>query len=409
MQNKTVAPLSSRLRAPASVVQKIEAISNAYSQSAAIALWSAVEAERDTIAQEYSDVGAAQSGVCVTFSQKNGRTYARAQSKNRLWDGRRTFGLGRQGSIAHRNYQRRIDKRERLRLLDTLEHSALQTIEAMAGVSNHSPEHALLQASKHGGSERVLPNGGPQPGDTIAVWFSCGAASAVAAKKTIERYGEHCTIRVINTPVAEEDADNRRFLKDVEKWLGHSIEIVTHSKHPNSSAVEVWDKKQAMSFIHGAPCTTVLKKEARQEWENANNWDWLVLGFTADEINRSDRFMLTERANLLPVLIESDLAKKDCFAILQKEGLELPALYLLGYPNANCIGCVKSSSPTYWNHVRKVHPAVFADRAKQSRRLGAKLVRAKGERIFLDTLDPEAMGRPLKNLLPSCSAFCEES
>ena len=25
---------------------------------------------------------------------------------------------------------------------------------------------------------------------TIAVWFSCGAASAVAAKKTIEKYGK---------------------------------------------------------------------------------------------------------------------------------------------------------------------------------------------------------------------------
>ena len=26
--------------------------------------------------------------------------------------------------------------------------------------------------------------------ETIAVWFSCGAASAVAAKKTIEKYGK---------------------------------------------------------------------------------------------------------------------------------------------------------------------------------------------------------------------------
>ena len=32
----------------------------------------------------------------------------------------------------------------------------------------------------------------------IAVWFSCGAASAVAAKRVVERYGENNTIRIIN-------------------------------------------------------------------------------------------------------------------------------------------------------------------------------------------------------------------
>ena len=58
----------------------------------------------------------------------------------------------------------------------------------------------------------------------IAVWFSCGAASAVAAKKTIEKYGTNNTVRVINNPVKEEDDDNQRFLLDVEKWLGIKIE-----------------------------------------------------------------------------------------------------------------------------------------------------------------------------------------
>jgi hypothetical protein len=34
----------------------------------------------------------------------------------------------------------------------------------------------------------------------IAVWFSCGAASAVAAYKTIEKYGEGNTILIVNNP-----------------------------------------------------------------------------------------------------------------------------------------------------------------------------------------------------------------
>lgn len=80
----------------------------------------------------------------------------------------------------------------------------------------------------------------------------------------------------------------------------------------------------------------------------------------------------------------------------------------MGYPNANCIGCVKATSPTYWNHVRRKHPAIFRERAEQSRELGARLVRVKKQRLFLDELDPEAKGRPMKNMDFECGIFCEE-
>jgi len=64
-------------------------------------------------------------------------------------------------------------------------------------------------------------------GDKIAVWFSCGAASAVAAKKTLEKYGDICTVRVVNNPVAEEHPDNQRFLKDVERLLRYGLKKST--------------------------------------------------------------------------------------------------------------------------------------------------------------------------------------
>ena len=245
-------------------------------------------------------------------------------------------------------------------------------------------------------------------GDTIAVWFSCGAASAVAAKKTVEKYGESCTVRVVNNPVAEEHEDNQRFLRDVEKWLGCKIEVATNSRFPGCSAVEVWEKRKFMSSKHGAPCTLELKKEARAEWEQVNPCDWLVLGFTADERHRDERFRRTERKNLLPVLIDENITKDDCFRILFSAGILIPAIYDLGYPNANCIGCVKATSPTYWNHVRRMHPEVFASRAEQSRRIGARLVRVKGKRIFLDELDPLAKGASMKGMDFECGSFCEE-
>lgn len=243
----------------------------------------------------------------------------------------------------------------------------------------------------------------------IAVWFSCGAASAVAAKRTLQLYGHHFDVRVLNTPIDEEDADNRRFLGDVEKWLGVRIEMVTATwlASPISSAREVWERNKFMSGPHGAPCTKLLKKRARQQWSAAHMPALHVLGYTAGEEKRHARFHLSENKALLPVLIDAGISKAQCFRIIADAGIALPRMYDLGYPNANCIGCVKASSPTYWNHVRKVHPIVFADRAIQSRRIGAKLVIANGERVYLEDLDPNAVGAPMRTMRSECGPFCE--
>lgn len=202
--------------------------------------------------------------------------------------------------------------------------------------------------------------------ETIVVWFSRGAASGVAAKKTVEKYGSSHNIRVVNNPVIEEDEDGFRYQKDIEKWIGIKIETVINNKYPSASAREVWADRKFMSGIGGAPCTLELKKEARYQWEKDNHADHHVLGFTADEKHRHDRFILTER-QLLPVLIDAGITKAMCFQIIKDAGIKLPRVYDMGYPNANCIGCVKATSPTYWNHVRKMHPIVFQDRADQSR------------------------------------------
>jgi hypothetical protein len=242
-------------------------------------------------------------------------------------------------------------------------------------------------------------------GKTIAVWFSCGAASAVAAKKTIEKYGNENSILIVNNPVDEEDADNKRFLDDVEKWLGQEILFAKNTKIGTTSAVEVWERKKYMSGIKGAPCTFFLKKEARQEFERSRNIDYHVLGFTYEEKRRHDRFVKYERDNVLPVLIDAEITKQMCFEIVTSAGIKLPRAYSMGYPNANCIGCVKATSPKYWKLVRDENPDVFAARAEQSRRLGVRLVRYKGKRMFLDELPEDIKGGKIKSY--SCTIFCE--
>jgi len=240
----------------------------------------------------------------------------------------------------------------------------------------------------------------------IAVWFSCGAASAVAAALTLKKYGRRYDVRLLNNPVKEEDSDNIRFKRDVEKWLGVKIEKVVNHNYKSCSAVDVWNKRAYMSGNAGAPCTLELKKMARQQYEMDHDIAFHVLGFTSEEVKRFENFKNNERPNSLPILIDAGMTKEDCYKFLQDAGIKPPRMYKLGYPNANCIGCVKASSPTYWNHVRKVHPDIFEARAKQSREIGAKLVRHKGKRIYLDKLPKNAKGRSMRNLNFECGIFC---
>ena len=240
---------------------------------------------------------------------------------------------------------------------------------------------------------------------TIAIWFSCGAASAVAAKLTVDEYRDTHNILIINNPIKEEHEDNRRFLKDVEKWINHPIIEARCKEYPNASIVEVFDRRNYVSGPDGAPCTMLLKKQARYEFEKDNDIDFHVLGFTIDEWKRQKKFNDRERTNTIPILVTNLKTKEDCFRILSEAGIKIPITYGMGLPNANCIGCVKSQSPTYWNLIRDLFPDVYDQRAEQSRRIGAKLVKRKGARIFLDELKPTDKGGKIKSW--ECGIFCD--
>ncbi len=105
----------------------------------------------------------------------------------------------------------------------------------------------------------------------------------------------------------------------------------------------------------GAPCTKLLKRRLLDAWKRPG--DVMVLGFTAEEVHRLDDFR--ERNPDRPViapLIERGLGKEDCKAIIARAGIELPAMYRLGYENANCIGCVKGGEG-YFRAIREDFPS----------------------------------------------------
>jgi 3'-phosphoadenosine 5'-phosphosulfate sulfotransferase (PAPS reductase)/FAD synthetase len=224
-----------------------------------------------------------------------------------------------------------------------------------------------------------------QDGSRRIVWFSCGAASAVAAWWMKRNSTVFFDLVYCDTGL-DEHPDNRRFLRDVERWLGYPIKIISSKKY--RSVEQVFAVRRYMSGIKGAPCTVELKKVPRLEYQFAD--DIHIFGLTADEVKRKDEFIGNNAGMRFEwPLIDNGITKRDCLSIIENAGIKLPIMYQLGFEHNNCIGCVKATSPKYWNLVRRHFPEVFERRAKQSRDIGCKLTRVDNVRIFLDELAPD--------------------
>lgn len=220
----------------------------------------------------------------------------------------------------------------------------------------------------------------------VVAWFSCGAASAVAAKLAIEKYGERAVIVNCDT-LASEHPDNRRFYADIERWIGREIITVRSEKY--ATVDNVIEARSYLSGIHGAPCTVELKKIPRFGFELPD--DLHVFGYTIEEQSRIKNF---ERVNfelrLEWILRDQGYSKKRCLRVIEDAGIELPEMYRLGFDHNNCLACVKATSPDYWRRTRRFFPEAFARRIEQGRKYGARLVRINGERKFLDELPPDS-------------------
>lgn len=232
-------------------------------------------------------------------------------------------------------------------------------------------------------------------------WFSSGAASAVMTKLVLS---DDPDAIVVQCDLGDsEDEDNRRFTKECEQWFGKEI---THIKSEQFNSIDdVFEKRKYHSGINGAPCTSEMKVVPRLNFQLPS--DFHFWGYTADgsDVRRFERMVETypfmkQRAPL----IEQGLTKDACHAILERRGIKRPRIYDLGFPNGNCIGCVKATSPDYWALVRKQFPDVFARRADQSRRFGSRLTRINNERIFIDEI-PEDWPI-LEPTVSSCDFLC---
>lgn len=245
----------------------------------------------------------------------------------------------------------------------------------------------------------------------VVVWFSCGATSAVAAKLAIE-LRPHADFHVVYIDTGSEHEDNVRFLLDVQRWIGLPIVTIRSDKYADTWAV--FEGRKYLAGIAGAPCTLELKKAVRERWEKEHEWTmWesQVFGFDSSEEARALRFAENQpEVRLWSPLIAKGMTKDACFLRLQQAGIELPAMYKLGYKNNNCIGCVKGNAG-YWNKIKRDFPDTFARMAELESRLGAKICQATingvRRRVSLNELPPNA-GRYSDEPPISCGLLCTE-
>ncbi|MBO9437354.1 hypothetical protein J7354_01645 [Sulfitobacter sp. R18_2] len=240
------------------------------------------------------------------------------------------------------------------------------------------------------------------PNRRTLIWWSTGAASYAAAKIALRKYPDALIVRC---ETENEDEDNYRFERDAMRRLNRNVTLLKSDEY--DSVPDVWDRRKFMAGHHGAPCTAEMKIAPRLDFQRPN--DRHIFGYTADadDVKRFKR--LQENFFELDVeapLIEKGVTKAGTLAMVERDGLELPRTYGMGFPCANCLktGCSKASSPDYWSLFRFHFPDRFAETAARCRRLGARLTRINDVRMFIDEIPADwPMTQPIA---PACDFLC---
>ena len=115
-----------------------------------------------------------------------------------------------------------------------------------------------------------------------------------------------------------------------------------------------------------------VKENARILWEETNKPDRHVLGFTSEEKDRHDRFTLTERDNVIPILIDARMTKADCYRML-KQAQDRATADIQAWLSLTALMGKRLRHPHTGTMLGKSIQRFLSERAKQSRDIGSRL------------------------------------
>jgi 3'-phosphoadenosine 5'-phosphosulfate sulfotransferase (PAPS reductase)/FAD synthetase len=187
----------------------------------------------------------------------------------------------------------------------------------------------------------------------IVAWWSGGITSAVACYWAVRTFID---VDVVFLDTKNEDDDTNRFLRDCENLYGRTIQRLSNTKFKDIQ--EVWFKYGYLNNATGAICSTVLKREMREEYQRIYRPYGQVFGFDCNEVKRHLNMRRNyPEANVTSPLVDLRWSKADCARFMKGFGIEMPHAYRLGFNNNNCLktGCVRGGIG-YWKKYQEVFP-----------------------------------------------------
>lgn len=257
----------------------------------------------------------------------------------------------------------------------------------------------------------------------MIAWWSGGITSAVACWWAIQTF-KNVEIIFLDTKGNEHD-DTYRFLKDCQKLYGQKIEIISNEKY--DSIEDVWRKYNSLNTAKGAICSTVLKREMREQYQDLSQHWGQVFGFEYDKSQMKRHFNMRKNypeINVLSPLIDLKWDKAECKAFFREVGIVIPETYQLGFENNNCFktGCVQGGIG-YWQKIQRQFPEKFERMAAMEHELTVKkgkpvtICKDQSEgKLRLIFLKPHADYPDMKHIgmikgmeptpIPECIGFC---
>jgi hypothetical protein len=209
----------------------------------------------------------------------------------------------------------------------------------------------------------------------VLAWWSGGITSALACYWAIQVFKN---VLIVFIDTGNESDDTERFLKDCEKLYGQ--EIIRTSNPKNKNIKEVWRKYLSLNTAHGAICSTVLKREVREAFQNLFTDYAQVFGFDSNEPNRHANMRRNyPELNVISPLVDLKISKAQATREMIRMGVRPPAMYE-DFENNNCdkTGCVRGGIG-YWQAREKKRHESFIEMAA----LEHELTDEKGEPVTI--------------------------
>lgn len=248
---------------------------------------------------------------------------------------------------------------------------------------------------------------------TYVVLFSGGMSSACVAymaKKKAEQTGANVILLNHDISPKVEDADIKRFKKEVADFLGLEITYANMDNWEDETPISICRKIGGFKFGNGqAMCTTKLKTEPFHKWLRQNypvskdiisagkvREDVVFLyGFDKEEVSRIQR-RIGVMANM-GYKVDFPLAYWDNPVKTPEEfGIKRPRTYNL-YKHANCSkGCLKAGKQS-WYIVYCLYPDAWEEAKLAENEIGYSILKD----CYLEDLEPKFQRMKCRGINPS--------